>query len=124
MNLNSLYDIKDMLCEELDNIADKGEITNSSLETVDKLTHSLKSIETIIAMNENSEPPYRTSGGSYNSRNGRSRDTGRTYPRGMSGRRYSRDEGNEYIIDRMEEMMESATDKEKEILRNAMNQLR
>jgi hypothetical protein len=42
----------------------------------------------------------------------------------MSGRRYSRDEGNEYIIDRMEEMMESATDKEKEILRNAMNQLR
>ena len=102
----------------------KGEITNSSLETVDKLTHSLKSIETIIAMNENYEPPYRTAGGSYNSRNGRSRDTGRTYLRGMSGRRYSRDEGNEYIIDRMEEMMESATDKEKEILRNAMNQLR
>lgn len=124
MNLNSLYDIKDMLCEELDNIADKGEITNSSLETVDKLTHSLKSIETIIAMNENSEPPYRTSGGSCNSRNGRSRDTGRMYSRGMSGRRYSRDEGNEYIIDRMEEIMESATDKEKEILRNAMNQLR
>lgn len=48
----SLYKLKDMICDELDSIADKGSITNDTLEMVDQLTHSLKSIETIIAMED------------------------------------------------------------------------
>ena len=47
-----MHELKDMLCEELERIADKGELTAGSLETIDKLTHSIKSIATIIAMDE------------------------------------------------------------------------
>lgn len=41
-----------MICDELDAIADKGSITNGSLAALDQLTHSLKSIETIMAMED------------------------------------------------------------------------
>lgn len=45
-------ELKDMLCEELEEITKKGELTAGSLDTVDKLTHAIKSIDTIIAMEE------------------------------------------------------------------------
>lgn len=46
-----MYDeIKDMLCEELDKIAKKGELTAGTLDVVDKITHAIKSISTIVAM--------------------------------------------------------------------------
>ena len=49
--MQSLYKIKDMLHKELDGYSDK-ELTAASLDVVDKLTHALKSVDTIIAMNE------------------------------------------------------------------------
>ena len=62
--MKSYEKIKEMLCEELENIAKKGELTAGSLDTVDKLTHAIKSLETIIAMNEYSEDGY-SNRGSY-----------------------------------------------------------
>ena len=53
--MKSYEKIKEMLCEELEAIAKKGELTAGSLDTVDKLTHAIKSLETIIAMSEYSE---------------------------------------------------------------------
>ena len=50
--MRSMEDLRDMLCEELDNITEQGEITTGSLEIIDKLTHSIKSIDTIMAMEE------------------------------------------------------------------------
>ena len=47
-----LYDLKDMLCRELKEYAKKGELSAGSLETIDKLTHSLKSVVTIMAMED------------------------------------------------------------------------
>lgn len=53
MSMQIYYDIKKMLCEELDKMADKGRIANrEDLSIIDALTHSIKSVETIIAMNE------------------------------------------------------------------------
>lgn len=81
----SLYKIKEMVCDELDEIAKKGELSPGSLETLDKLTHTLKSLETVIAMEE-----YGGEGASYEG--GMSGARGRTgYVRRDSMGRYSRD---------------------------------
>lgn len=115
--MESLYDIKDALCERLDEIADeiqkKGGLPDNCIEMTDLLTHSLKSVVTTIAMCEGG---YSEDGGGYSGRNsygnasmsdgssygggdgysgrrGRSRTTGRFVSRdggnggGMSGRR-------------------------------------
>ena len=44
--------LKNMLCDELDRIADKDELNPSSLDMVDKLAHSLKCIATVEAMDD------------------------------------------------------------------------
>jgi hypothetical protein len=50
--MQALDKIKSMVEEGLDLMAKKGELSNSNLDTVDKLTHTLKSIETIQAMKD------------------------------------------------------------------------
>lgn len=54
-----MYELKDRLCKELEEISQQKDITESSLDIIDKLTHSIKSLETILAMKE---------AGRYNSR--------------------------------------------------------
>ena len=48
-------ELEDMLCEEIDKITDRGELNGSSLEMLDKLSHTLKSLKTIDAMDGYSE---------------------------------------------------------------------
>jgi len=74
--MHEMYKLKDMLCEELEKITKKGELSAGSLDAVDKLTHSIKSIDTIIAMDEYSE------------------DDGMSYERG--GNRGGGNRGNSY----------------------------
>ena len=50
--MHEMMELKEMLCDELEKITKQGKITTGILDTVDKLTHSIKSLETIIAMNE------------------------------------------------------------------------
>ncbi len=117
--MKSYEKIKEMLCEELETIAKKGELTAGSLDTVDKLTHAIKSIETIIAMNEYNDDGY-SNRGSYESRNGSSNarrytrdgsmDGGNSYAgygnvRRDSMGRYSRDEATDEIINRLHDIM-------------------
>ena len=63
--MHEMYKLKDMLCDELDKITKKGELSAGSLDAVDKLTHSIKSIDTIIAMDEYSEDDGMSYEGSY-----------------------------------------------------------
>ena len=73
--------LKTMLCEELDRIADKDELSPSTLDMVDKLAHSLKCIATVEAMDE----------GGYSERDGMSYGSyGRSRRRDSMGR-YSGD---------------------------------
>jgi len=52
-SLQTYRDLKKMLCKELDEMTSQGVIRDEhDLEIIDKLTHSIKSVETIIAMNE------------------------------------------------------------------------
>lgn len=95
-----MKELEDMLCEELDKIAKKGELSAGSLDTVQKLTHSLKSLKTIEAMEDSGySGMYYPMRGSYDEsyamrgRNGR-------YTRG-----YSRDEG---FMHELRELMKDA----------------
>lgn len=125
----SLYKIKEMLCDALDEYAKKGDLTAGSLEAVDKLTHSLKSVETILAMREWDDEDGASyagpdgggmgnGGGGISGRRGRSRATGRFISRdgGYSGRRgYSRggmsyDGARDELVEHVEELMEMAKD--------------
>lgn len=125
MSMKTYHELKEMLCEELDAIAKKGELTAGSLDTVDKLTHSIKSLETIIAMNEaggESEMyPYwggrayqggGNGGGGSNQRgrsNAQRRDSRGRYSRENRGG-YSREDAREDMIEDLRELMESAPD--------------
>ena len=47
-----MHELREMLVKELDKIQRKGELSAGSLDIVDKLTHSIKSIDTIMAMED------------------------------------------------------------------------
>lgn len=93
--MRSMEDIRDMLCDELDNIAEQGEITTTSLDFIDKLTHSIKSIDTIMAMEESgysNERGYSRYDDGYSRRGSYARGRRGNVKRDSMGR-YSRNDG-------------------------------
>jgi len=115
-----MEDLKEMLCKELEGIVKKGELTAGSLDAIDKLTHSIKSVVTVMAMEEGGysndgsyegrgsyDGSYRSyDGGSY--RRGRSMTTGRYVSRDAGySREYSREGG---MREKLEELMDQAPD--------------
>ncbi len=107
-----MEELKELLCDELDKIASKGELTAGSLDTVQKLTHSLKSLETIMAMEEYGNSYDYGYMGNYRSyergRNGRGRDSmgryTRSYARGDRSRRMYSGDDMEKITEMMDEL--------------------
>lgn len=143
------YDnIKQMLCDELDEIAKKKELTTNSLDVLYKGVDILKDISTIEAMEH--EYGYSNDGYSQNGYSGRMPvymyDDGASYARGRGryaqrdsmGRYadgspdysreggYSRNDGysREGMKDELRMMMDRAhTDKEREAIRKAMESM-
>lgn len=89
--MQKMEELRDMLCEELDKITKKGELSAGSLDIVDKLTHSIKSIDTIMAMEE---AGYSNEGGYSNAR-GRGSNARRD-SMGRYSRNYMYDGGSSY----------------------------
>ena len=77
--MHKLYDLKEMLCEELEQYGSRDKLTSNSLETIDKLAHAAKNVGKIIEMCE--EEKYSMDGGMSN----------RSYRDGGMSRRYSND---------------------------------
>ena len=77
--MKGMEELRDMLCDELDNMTEQGELTTGSLDIIDKLTHSIKSIDTILAMEE-----------SYSNRYDDGYSRRGSYARGRNARRDSR----------------------------------
>lgn len=115
--MDKLYELREMLCDELDKITSKGELTAGSLETVDKLTHSIKSIDTIMAMDGGYSNDMR--GNSYaqrrDSRSRYSRDNRMRY----DGYSYDSDE----VISKLHELMEDAPERERMAIRKAIKSI-
>lgn len=117
-------DLKEMLCRELEEITRKGEMTTGTLDVVDKLTHAIKSIDTIVAMGKRG---YSRDNDGVSGR-GRSYDS---YGDGMSGARgrgryanrdsmgryagydsYSYDDAKADMMSELRELMQTAPDEE------------
>ena len=119
-----------MLKKELKDIIKQGELSAGSLDIIDKLTHSLKSLETIIAMEGYSKDSY----DSYNSyaRRGRDGDSdGRyseySYDRGSydNSYRYSRDGAKNAMVKQLEHMMnDSVSENERLAIMDCINKIR
>lgn len=125
MGKMTMEKLRGMLCDELDEITKKGELSAGSLDTIDKLTHSIKSIDSILMYGEYSEDGYedgRSYGGNSYAR-GRGRNTrrdSRGYSRDNRGSMYSMDEAKENITEKLHEMLDEAPN---EKIRNAIHRL-
>lgn len=121
----SIYDLREMLCEELENMtSQRGSLTGDRLKAIDMLTHSIKSIDTIIAMEDYSEDSYE---GRSNEGRGRSnqsyarrgRNSRGSYAQ-RSNRQYSRDDD---LRQQLEEMMQDSDGKDRDVIKRFMEQM-
>ena len=141
-HMDALCELREKLSVELDEIANKGEMSAGDLETVHKLTDTIKNIDKICIMSEDGEYSQagdweamgRTygRGSSYSQRRdsmGRYSRTGMgggySSARGRGGRRgYSRDDAKSKMMEQLEDMMEDAsTEKEREAIRRCISQI-
>lgn len=140
MSMRALEKIRRMACDELDEIAEKDELTGGTLEIAHRLTDTIKNIDKICIMGESEgysqagdwEMEGRGSygrGNSYASRGSHyvrghySRDDGYSQRRDSMGR-YSRDDARQSMIDQLGTMMETAGgDREREAIRRCMERL-
>ena len=140
--------IKEMLCTELEIFGKKNALTVTDLEKIHKLSDTIKNLDKIMMLEEDE---YEMGGSSYargrgknakrdrmgryssegdapyEHHRGTSYDDDMSYARGGRGRRYSRDDGYSNASDEMMsmlgEMMEDASPKEREALKECMRAL-
>ena len=132
-----MHELKEKLCEELDEIARKPEMGAGDLEIIHKLTDTIKNIDKIDMLEDDgySQAGYRDGGSSYN-RGSSYANRGKHYVRGhysrdgysMEGRGnrggYSRHDAKEAMMEQMESLMDQAgSEREREAIRRCMNQL-
>lgn len=124
----NLYDLREMLCEELDeyNRDAKNGLNERVLDTVHKLTDTIKNIDKIMMLEDGD---YSRTGeweadmrGSYGRTENYSRgnsyaNRGRHYVRGH----YSRGDGRERMISDIENMMQDATGAERDAYKRALD---
>ena len=119
------YDVKEMLHKELEEIAKKGELSAGSLDTIDKLLHSLKNASKMIMYEQYADDGYSYADADmdmtdYSYARGRGsnarRDSMGRYSNARDGRgRYSRRGGYSYDDGDKEEKIE--------MLRGMMNEV-
>ena len=124
--MHKLYELKQMLCEELEQYGKKGELSAGSLDIIDKLSHAIKNLDKIIEKYEEEDYSGAMGGGSY-ARGGQGGNQSNTsYARGGSyargrGRnaqrdsmgRYSSEGGysrNDGMVMELRELMQDAPD--------------
>ena len=123
--------LRDKLCDELDEIARKPEMSAGDLETAHKLTDTIKNIDKIAMPEE--DGGYSQAGdwemegrGSYargSSYRNQRRDSRGRYSRDR-GRMYSRADGKEHMMMELEEAMNAATsERDREAIRRVMSQV-
>lgn len=129
----NLYDLREMLCEELDeyNRDAKNGLNERVLDTVHKLTDTIKNIDKIMMLEDGDysragdwEADMRgtfghDAGNGYNRGNSYA-NRGRHYVRGH----YSRADGRERMISDIEDMMQEATGSERDAYKRAADILR
>lgn len=135
--MDYMHELKEKLCEELDEIARKPEMGAGDLEIIHKLTDTIKNLDKIEMLEDGgySQAGYRDGGSSYN-RGSSYANRGKHYVRGhysrdgysVEGRGnrggYSRHDAKEAMMEQMEMLMEQAgSEREREAIRRCISQL-
>jgi len=63
--MHKLYDLKEMLCEELEKYGTKDKMNTGDLDVVDKLAHAIKNLDKIIEAKDGTYSGYMPQDGSY-----------------------------------------------------------
>ncbi len=144
MDMNAMYQLKDMLCREVDEIVEKGELSAGDLDTAWKLTDTVKNIYKMKMLEEAEEYSHDygqaygydmddgVSYRGYGRESGYGRASGNSYERGNSYRgrnsmgRYTRDDGAKQTVDSMQQMLNSGhlDNKQRDTIRKAMEMLK
>ena len=122
--MHTYYDVKEMLHDELADIVKKGELSAGSLDTIDKLLHSIKNACKVIMYEEYADDGYSyrdadTDMTGYSNARGRTgnvrRDSRGRYS--SRGGRYSYASDKDEKMEILHEMKESAqTDDERRVI--------
>ena len=112
--MEKLYELYDMLCDELEKVTEKGELSAGSLEVAEKLTETMKNLKKIMEM-EGYSGEYHDMG-SYN----RGSYAQRRDSRGRYSRGYSRHTFEESLEDAMRNAPDERSRKDIERLLNKM----
>lgn len=125
--MRALYDLKDKLCAELDEIAAKPNMSTGDLETVHKLTDTIKNIDKIMKLED--ESGYSRAGGwetrgtygyPYDERGSSYMRRGEHYVRGH----YSRDDARQHMITELQDMLRTADGQYREVIQRALDEIR
>lgn len=125
--MKALYDLKDKLCAELDEIAAKPNMSTGDLETVHKLTDTIKNIDKIMKLED--ESGYSRAGGwetrgtygyPYDERGSSYMRRGEHYVRGH----YSRDDARQHMITKLQDMLRTADGQYREVIQRALDEIR
>ena len=123
-----MHELKEKLCEELEEIARKPEMSAGDLEAAHKLTDTIKNIDKIEMLEEddgysragNWEADMRGTYARGSSYRGRKRDSMGRYSRDG---RYSR-QASPDMMDKLQTMMDNAsTERERDAIRRLMNEM-
>lgn len=125
--MKALYDLKDKLCAELNEIAAKPNMSTGDLETVHKLTDTIKNIDKIMKLED--ESGYSRAGGwetrgtygyPYDERGSSYMRRGEHYVRGH----YSRDDARQHMITELQDMLRTADGQYREVIQRALDEIR
>ena len=101
--MHALYELRDMLCKELEDYGKKGELSAGALDIVDKLAHTIKNLDKIIDVCESED--Y-SNCGSYGYRDG----TSYARRRDSRGRYSSEGYSRHSIADKLRNLMREVPD--------------
>ena len=127
MSKKAMYELRNMLCDELDELARKGELGAGDLEIAHKLTDTIKNLDKIEMMEGDGYSERYSRGGDWEA------DMRGTYGKGSSYARrgthyvrghYSRADGMEHLREQINNMMRETDDNRvKDALRRAASML-
>lgn len=133
-----LYELKEKLCKELEEYAQKSNMNAGDLEMVHKLTDTIKNVDKIVMLEE--DGGYSEAGdyeGASYGRGSSYANRGKHYVRGHYSRDgrggysrdgrmggYSRHDSKEAMMEQAQEMMDNATtERERDAIRRFMSEL-
>ena len=120
--MKKLDEIRDVLCEELDVIVKGGKLSVGDLDTLHKITDTIKNIYKIEMLE--TEESY----GDWEAKDNYSRDEMRTLPNVSYGRHwvrghYSRDDFKSHSVRRLKEIAEMADTNERRAIEKAIAEI-